>query len=97
VPSNGLPATGEATQRPPRQPRDVKVRAKRRKGKAAGKAQAAPVEKAAAQTPGMLVEGEEAVELYSRQIVFNLAELEKQVEELREACARTKKLLREVA
>jgi archaellum component FlaC len=44
-----------------------------------------------------LVEGEEAVELYTRQIVFNLTELEKQVEELREACARTKKLLRDVA
>jgi hypothetical protein len=79
------------------QPRDVNVRAKRRKRKVAGKEQAAPAEKAAAQRPSMLVEGEEAVELYTRQIVFNLTELEKQVEELREACARTKKLLRDVA
>ena len=43
-----------------------------------------------------MLEGKEAVALYARQITFNLTELEKQVLLLRDACARTKKLLREV-
>lgn len=66
-----------------------------RKQKTAGNRQAAAADKAAARKPDMVVEGEEAVDLYARQIAFNLTELEKQVEQLRDACTRTKKLLRE--
>lgn len=69
---------------------------KGRKENAAGYAQAASAEKTAAQRPDRVVEGGEAVDLYARQISFNLTELEKQADLLREACARTKKLLREV-
>lgn len=66
-----------------------------RKTKTIGDRQAASAE-SAAEKPSMVVEGDEAVELYARQISFNLTELEKQVELLREACVRTGKLLREV-
>lgn len=67
-----------------------------RKEKSAGNEKAASAEKAVAPRPSMVVEGEEAVDLYARQIAFNLTELEKQVDLLRQACARTGKLLREV-
>jgi hypothetical protein len=66
-----------------------------RKGKAAGNERVS-ADKDTAPRLGMVVEGEEAVDLYTRQIAFNLTELEKQVELLREACARTGKLLRDV-
>lgn len=48
------------------------------------------------QAPSMVIEGNEAVDLYVRQISFNLTELEKQIELLRQACNKTAKLLREV-
>jgi hypothetical protein len=67
-----------------------------RKEKSAGDKNEASVEKDAAPRPSMVVEGEEAVELYARQIAFNLTELEKQVELLREACVNTKNLLRDI-
>ena len=67
-----------------------------RKRNADGNERAAPAAKTAAPRPDMVVESGEAVELYTRQIAFNLTELEKQVELLREACVRTGKLLREV-
>ena len=67
-----------------------------RKDKAAGNEQAGSAEKAAMQRSSMVVEGGDAVELYARQIAFNLTELEEQVGLLREACARTEKLLRDV-
>ncbi len=57
---------------------------------------AEPVDKEAAPTSSMVIEGGEAVDLYTRQIAFNLAEMEKQVEQLRDTCLRTKKLLRDV-
>jgi hypothetical protein len=66
-----------------------------RKEKTAGNGQTVATDNAAAPKPDMVVEGEEAVDLYARQIAFNLTELEKQVEQLRDACTRTKKLLRE--
>ena len=74
----------ESMERQLGQPRDVQVRVKGQK------------EKAATQRSGMAVEGEEAVELYARQITRNLTELEEQVSLLREVCARTEKLLRDV-
>ncbi len=66
-----------------------------RKEKTTGNRQTASADRAAAPKPGMMIEGEEAVDLYTRQIAFNLTELEKQVELLRDACTRTKKLLRD--
>lgn len=67
-----------------------------RSEKTDGHKRAAPAAKAAAPGSSMVVEGDEAVDLYTRQIAFNLTELEKQVELLRAACVRTGKLLREV-
>lgn len=46
--------------------------------------------------PSMVVEGDEALDLYVRQISRNLTELEKQVELLRQACFETAQALREV-
>ena len=67
-----------------------------RKEQSDGNKKAAPAAGDAVRKPGMVVEGEEAVELYTQQIAFNLTELEKQVDLLREACVRTGKLLRAV-
>lgn len=72
------------------------MRVKGRKEKTTGDGQAASADDNAAQRPNMVLEGDEAVELYTRQISFNLTEMERQVELLREACMRTKKLLRDV-
>jgi hypothetical protein len=43
----------------------------------------------------MTVEGEDALDLYVRQIARNLSDLQEQVLLLREACAEHEKLLRE--
>jgi hypothetical protein len=86
----------ESMERQPGQSKDIQVRVKGQKEKAAGNEQAVSTEKAATQRPSMAVEGEEAVELYARQITRNLTELEEQVGLLREVCARTEKLLRDV-
>lgn len=75
---------------------DVRVCVMGRKEKSAGTGEATRVDREAAPASGMMIEGDEAVDLYARQIAFNLNELEKQVELLRTACVRTGKLLREV-
>ncbi len=67
-----------------------------RKEPAADHEHATPAEKSAGQRRGMVIEGEEAVALYARQIARNLTDLEEQVVRLRDACAETKKFLREV-
>lgn len=67
-----------------------------RKRKTADSGQSAYVDKDDASGPSMVIEGKEAVDLYARRITFNLSEMEKQVELLRDACLRTKKLLRDV-
>jgi len=75
---------------------DVRVCVMGQKEKSTGIGKAGPAGKEGASTSGMVVEGGEAVDLYARQIAFNLTELEKQVEMLRAACMRTGKLLRDV-
>ena len=72
------------------------MRSKGQKQEACGDEGAASIDASAAPRPSMLVEGEEAVALYARQISFNLAELEEQVVRLRDECARAKKLLRKI-
>lgn len=66
-----------------------------RREKSADPGKATPAGKAAAPKSGMVIEGREAVDLYVKQIARNLTELEKQVVRLQEACAETRKSLRD--